>query len=607
MRRLTLLVLIGLLGVVSAARAYEGPALQTYDQTTSNIRVVMTTPSQIAAGGLTPFTLTAFVPVDADSTGLFVDMEIRKVSSAGVTTLATCSYEMLPGQSGTIIAIPCHRLTTFTYSPVEGAVSIFPYVVRHSRNVATEWVHDGFAHRVSVTALVDDGSEENDSFATAVNLGNSLTAFITDRVANDGDYFAFTVPIGRQTTRVKLDFNYADLDLYVYNAAHEVVAVSDGYTNHELAWFEVQPGATYFIRVVRFSGAPVFYELKIEHATLNGVTIVSGPGGAPNPVSSGGLVDVSGQAYDWNGSVPTLAWTSSCLSLPNNGSFADPSGSSTQWQAPVNGTGVRQTCTITLTASNGVGPSDSASYLQFVDANTDILSFIVTPTGTPNPVGPDGQSLLDVLVGDSMNHPVMYEWSDSCAFTQNGTFVPNRYERAPVWIAPPNTLGLPLQCTLTVTAFDAFNHSVTASTTIFVPAADVVTIASGPTATPGTTASNGTIALTATASDSLSHTVNYSWSDVCSVGPNGTFSNASIQSPTWTAPVNATGTAIACVITVTASDGFGHFAWKSVSVVVNSLPDLVTVATPAAALPANVNSQALTSLSVDFSDSLAHP
>ena len=62
--------------------------------------------------------------------------------------------------------------------------------------------------------------------------------------------------------------------------------------------------------------------------------------------------------------------------------------------------------------------------------------------------------------------------------------------------------------------------------------------------TPEPVASSAPVALTVTASDSiLGHVVSYLWSAACtgSLGT-GTFSDASTQNPTWTAPVNATGT-----------------------------------------------------------------
>jgi serine protease len=76
-----------------------------------------------------------------------------------------------------------------------------------------------------------------------------------------------------------------------------------------------------------------------------------------------------------------------------------------------------------------------------------------------------------------------------------------------------------------------------------------VTITSGPTANPATIDSGGTANLSVTATDSLGHAIAYSWT---ADSPEGSFSDASAQNPTWTAPVNDTGADKVYTLTVTA-------------------------------------------------------
>jgi hypothetical protein len=83
----------------------------------------------------------------------------------------------------------------------------------------------------------------------------------------------------------------------------------------------------------------------------------------------------------------------------------------------------------------------------------------------------------------------------------------------------------------------------------------ITTPASG---TPNPVASAGTASLSVTASDSLGHSLSYSWSASCpTLGSSGSFSSTTVRTPTWTAPANATGSQKSCTIQVVVSDGQG--------------------------------------------------
>jgi len=80
-----------------------------------------------------------------------------------------------------------------------------------------------------------------------------------------------------------------------------------------------------------------------------------------------------------------------------------------------------------------------------------------------------------------------------------------------------------------------------------------------PTGTPNPTASQGSVSLSVSASDSVNHALGYSWSAICppALGSNGIFATPNSSMPTWTAPENTTGSEQICTIQVTVSDGHG--------------------------------------------------
>jgi hypothetical protein len=83
-------------------------------------------------------------------------------------------------------------------------------------------------------------------------------------------------------------------------------------------------------------------------------------------------------------------------------------------------------------------------------------------------------------------------------------------------------------------------------------------ITSGPSGTPNPVDSEGPVSLSVTAADDFGHTLGYTWVAMClGLASNGSFDNAALQTPTWTAPVNVTGSSKSCTMQVTVSDGVG--------------------------------------------------
>ncbi len=104
----------------------------------------------------------------------------------------------------------------------------------------------------------------------------------------------------------------------------------------------------------------------------------------------------------------------------------------------------------------------------------------------------------------------------------------------------------------------------------------------------------------------MGHTVSYTWSAVCAGGLGaGAFApDAAAQNPTWTAPVNATGAARACTLTVVASDGLGQTDTRTVGVQVQSVADVVSITAGPTAAPDTVASAGAVSLAVTATDSI---
>jgi len=194
---------------------------------------------------------------------------------------------------------------------------------------------------------------------------------------------------------------------------------------------------------------------------------------------------------------------------------------------------------------------------QFTPAH--VITFTAPANGSPNPVASAGSVALSATANDSQSHALSYSWTASCpALAANGSFS-NPAVQSPNWTAPANTTGAAQSCNIEVTASDGLGLDATsayAQTVDSVPHG--VAITSGPSGTPDPVASEGSVSLAVIASDSLGHSINYAWSASCpGLASNGSFSNPALQSPSWTAPANTTGSPQSCNIEVTVDDGLG--------------------------------------------------
>jgi len=96
-------------------------------------------------------------------------------------------------------------------------------------------------------------------------------------------------------------------------------------------------------------------------------------------------------------------------------------------------------------------------------------------------------------------------------------------------------------------------------------------------------ASSGEVSLAVSASDSWGHSLIYGWSSECSSLPsNGSFSDASEQAPTWTAPENLSGDTESCTLTIQVGDGESLEETSSSTQAVASAPVIPEPADPVA-------------------------
>ena len=170
------------------------------------------------------------------------------------------------------------------------------------------------------------------------------------------------------------------------------------------------------------------------------VTIVSGPSGSPNPVISGGAVNVAVSATDSHGLPLRYTWAALCPMLGGNGSFSDASAQSPTWTAPANMTGNQETCTLTVTVSDAQGAHATGQYSQRVSrASGPCDSLTLTPIRVMFSPG-GGISTVNVFASDSCGWTVFNTNPDLITITSaqggtgNGTIVftaaPNFFERA---------------------------------------------------------------------------------------------------------------------------------------------------------------------------------
>ena len=254
------------------------------------------------------------------------------------------------------------------------------------------------------------------------------------------------------------------------------------------------------------------------------LTFTTPPSGTPNPVTSGGTTSLNVMASDSYDHGLTYAWSASCPGLPGNGVFLPTSTERTPtWTAPVNQTGLVKACTLTVTATDGLGLTASTSYSQEIELAPHSLIVKVPAAGSPNPVESGESVEFTVTFEDSHSHPILHTWQATCpGLASNGTFVPNNTAESPTWVAPANKTGAPQVCTIDVQAdrhAGADRHQLVYEGPDRQRAGGRHHDCPGSGGTPNPGPSGGNVALSVSSTDSYAHTLSYAWTASCPTLP----------------------------------------------------------------------------------------
>lgn len=114
----------------------------------------------------------------------------------------------------------------------------------------------------------DDKYENNDTFATAKNLGKINTNKVfADLILKDEDWFKFTIDrSGTVNSFVEIGFQHSqgDIDLRLYNSVNQQVGSSSSTGNYEIISLNGLAAGTYYVRAFGYSGAQnPSYDLSI--------------------------------------------------------------------------------------------------------------------------------------------------------------------------------------------------------------------------------------------------------------------------------------------------------------------------------------------------------
>ncbi len=614
MKRLAWTIL-ALLGSISPALAFDGPGTVTYDQTVNGIRVVLTTQGKILRFGRTNFTMTAYVPIVASTVGQSVTVEIRKPASPTDLIVKACAFVPTVAEVGATAVYTCDGFEVVPgILAATTSVNLYPVVTRGATVPGEQLEHNGLAAKLTIPVVGDDAYENNDTELVASDLGTLSTPFSrTDLVWLDVDYFKFVAPAGAGSAEIAIQFwhQVTDLDLYVYDSSGNLIGASIGIDDEERVIIAVTPSQTYYVDVEAYDANPAFYDLSLFSSAPHLITITSGPGGSPNPVLSGGLVNLFLSASDSLGHALSISWRAHCPELDAAGSFSNVNITNPTWTAPINATGVQKTCAIRVDVSDNLGTSLQGTFTQRVDPADHSVTITAGPTGLPNPVATSGTVVLSLTASDTFGHALSYAWQATCPdLGSSGTFTPSATDPAPVWSAPANSTGAARNCTISVTANDGRDKSATGSYEQRVdPFPHVITITAGPSGTPNPVATGGSVFLNVSATDTLPHSLAYSWQASCpGLGSSGSFlPNPAVQTPDWTAPTNLTGLQQFCTLTVTVSDGQGLTKSGSFQQAVSTASNVVAITAGPTGTPNPVGTSGVAAMAVVATDLLGRP
>jgi hypothetical protein len=463
------MMMAGVVLQASRGLGYDGPTPLTYDHTASSIRVVLAAPGKILTGGVIQVALTAYVPISIESAGAEVMLALLAVTPGGDLTLGSCTYPQPLEDAGTTAVFTCDLFVTMpdTLAPAL-SVAVYPKVVRDAPSSGARLEHDGQPFALTLAIEHDDAFESNDTLGAAASLiPPGAPVFVDDLIWRNLDHYRFTAPLDPSIAGVAIRFfaAAANLDLEVLDEDGTVVAWSATTDDdEENVSFRAVPGATYLVRVSSQGQGPAFYDLSITTAAPAVPTITTGPGGAPNPVESGGAASFWLEADSLSQPL-AFFWEADC---PDSqaGYLSSRYLQNPAWTAPSNMTGLVQDCAIRVEVADNDGASTGAAFVQQVLPVPHVLTITAGPSASPEPVASAGTVAINVAAGDSYGHPLTYAWSATCPGLETaGQFTPTALAQTASWIAPMNATGSPKACTLSVVVSDGVGQTAVGSIT----------------------------------------------------------------------------------------------------------------------------------------------
>ena len=212
---------------------------------------MFTTPGRLIANGKGYFTVTATVPIVAETVGQSIDIEVRSPSGTGHVVVASCSH--VPTAEDVDAGTGVYTCEAFAaipgLAPTATTVELYPYVMRRGSAPGAVLQHDGQAHRLTagvvpetcgftsvsnqawVTVMSggnvgDDPYEPNDTAQTAAPLGATTTPIeVADLVHLNADHYQFVAGQDASTADITIRFWHeaTNLDLYVYGAGGDLL------------------------------------------------------------------------------------------------------------------------------------------------------------------------------------------------------------------------------------------------------------------------------------------------------------------------------------------------------------------------------------------------
>lgn len=300
-------------------------------------------------------------------------------------------------------------------------------------------------------------------------------------------------------------------------------------------------------------------------------TISQAPSANPTSVTGSAPVQLSVTAADADGDTLSYTWTQQPATPA--GSFSSATVSNPTWTSPVVTTATRFTLGVTISDGRGgsVQGTVDVDVAPPIPANNPPT--LTGPTANPTTLDYQQSTTLSLTASDADGDTLSYAWTQQPA-TPAGTFS-STTAADPTWTAPRVTTNTAFQLSVTVSDGRGGSANGAASVNVNAFVNSPPTITAGPSASATTINEQQSITLSVSASDANNDPLTYAWTQTSPASPVGTFSDASVANPTWTAPdVTANGT---YTLQVTVSDGQGGSAQGTIDITVQKVNQPPTV------------------------------